>query len=50
VVALHDAATDVMVGETEVSVMDAEPDFVTSSVLVAVTDTGLVAGTALGAV
>jgi hypothetical protein len=39
-----------MVAETEVSVIDAEPDFATSSVLVAVTVTGFVAGTALGAV
>jgi hypothetical protein len=30
--------------------MDAEPDFVASSVLVAVTVTGFVLGTALGAV
>jgi hypothetical protein len=50
VVALHDAETDVMVAETEVSVIDAEPDFVASSVLVAVTDTGFVPGTAPGAV
>jgi hypothetical protein len=39
-----------MVAETEVSVMDAEPDLAVFAVLVAVTVTGLVAGTALGAV
>jgi hypothetical protein len=49
-VGTHDAATEVMVGEAAVSVMEAEPDLVVSSVLVAFTVTGLVAGTALGAV
>jgi hypothetical protein len=39
-----------MVGEAAVSVMEAEPDLAVLAVLVAVTDTGLVAGTALGAV
>jgi hypothetical protein len=49
---VQEAATEVIVGGLVAadSVMDAEPDFVVSSVLVAVTVTGLVAGTALGAV
>jgi len=48
----QDAATDVIVGGTAgaVTVTLAEPDLVVSCVLVAVTLTGLVAGTALGAV
>jgi hypothetical protein len=39
-----------MVGEAAATVMVAEPDFVMSSMLVAFTVTGLVAGTVLGAV
>jgi hypothetical protein len=49
VVALHDAETDVMVAETEVSVIDAEPDLAVFAVLAVVTVTGLVPGMALGA-
>jgi hypothetical protein len=50
-VGAQDAATDVMVGGTAgaVTVTLAEPDLVVSWLLVAVTLTGLVAGTALGA-
>jgi len=44
------AATEVMVGVAEVRVTLVEPDLVVSSVLVAVMETGLFAGTALGAV
>lgn len=44
------AATAVMVGAGAVIVTLAEPDWVVSWVLVAVIDTGFVAGTALGAV
>jgi hypothetical protein len=40
----------VIVAVEAVTVTETEPDFVVSSVLVAVTDTGLAAGTALGAV
>jgi hypothetical protein len=43
------AATDVMVGAA-VTVIDAEPDLAALAVLVAVIVTGLVVGTALGAV
>ena len=44
------AATEVMVGVAAVTVTLADPDLVVSSVLVAVMETGLAAGTALGAV
>ena len=43
------AATEVMVGAA-VTVIDAEPDLAALAVLVAVIVTGLVVGTALGAV
>jgi len=43
-------ATAVMVGAGAVTVMEAEPDLVESCVLVAAMVTGLVAGTAVGAV
>jgi hypothetical protein len=44
------AATEVMVGVAAVTVTLAEPDMAVLAVLVAVMETGLVAGTALGAV
>jgi nitrate reductase gamma subunit len=47
---LHDVVTEVIVGGVAVTVTAALPDIVMSSVLVAVTVTGFVAGTALGAV
>jgi hypothetical protein len=50
-VGLHVTVTDVIVGPAKlVTVTLADPDWVVSSVLVAVTLTGFVAGTVAGAV
>ncbi len=49
-VGAHATVTEVMVGVGAVTVTLAEPDLVVSWVLVAVMETGLVAGTAVGAV
>ena len=46
----QEAATDVMVAVEAVTVIEAVPDLAVFAVLVAVIVTGLVAGTALGAV
>jgi hypothetical protein len=46
----QEAATDVMVAVEAVTVIEAVPDLAVLAVLVAVIVTGLVAGTALGAV